>query len=242
MFLFGAIINAFISKGVQKGNEKKQKLIDKRLNYTTEALNNIKTLKFYQWTKIFQEEIEKRREAELMQINRIRILLCILWSTLSFFPNTMSTASLYLNIKLGRTIDLATAYTVLIFFDKIRGPMSALPWIITATLELLVSMSRLQKYFDSDEINVNNFIMEGSGQNSIEISKSSFTWGIKAPSDKEEDKKKDKKINVETITVLKDFNLNVRKGEFVCIIGDVGSGKSSILSSIIGDLIPIDEM
>ena len=69
----------------------------------------------------------------------------------------MSTASFYLNIKLGRTIDLATAYTVLIFFDKIRGPMVAMPWVINATLELLVSMRRLEKYFDSDEIKIDNF-------------------------------------------------------------------------------------
>lgn len=29
----------------------------------------------------------------------------------------------------------------------------------------------------------------------------------------------------------------MRKGEFVCIIGDVGAGKTSLLKSIIGDLI-----
>lgn len=33
------------------------------------------------------------------------------------------------------------------------------------------------------------------------------------------------------------MNLNIRKGQFVCIIGDVGSGKSSLLSSLIGDLL-----
>jgi ABC-type lipoprotein export system ATPase subunit len=31
--------------------------------------------------------------------------------------------------------------------------------------------------------------------------------------------------------------LEFKHGEFVCIIGDVGSGKSSLLSSIIGDLL-----
>lgn len=39
---------------------------------------------------------------------------------------------------------------------------------------------------------------------------------------------------------LKNINLTIRKGEFVCIIGDVGSGKSSLLSSIIGDLLYLD--
>jgi ABC-type uncharacterized transport system ATPase component len=36
---------------------------------------------------------------------------------------------------------------------------------------------------------------------------------------------------------LKDFDLTVRKGEFVCVIGDVGAGKSSILNALNGDMI-----
>jgi ABC-type bacteriocin/lantibiotic exporter with double-glycine peptidase domain len=36
---------------------------------------------------------------------------------------------------------------------------------------------------------------------------------------------------------LRNVDLKVKKGEFVCVIGDVGSGKSSLLSAIIGDMI-----
>ena len=33
------------------------------------------------------------------------------------------------------------------------------------------------------------------------------------------------------------MDLNIKKGEFICIIGAVGSGKSSLLSAITGDMI-----
>ena len=39
--------------------------------------------------------------------------------------------------------------------------------------------------------------------------------------------------------VLKNINLEINKGEFVCIIGEVGSGKSSLLQSFINCLIPL---
>ena len=39
---------------------------------------------------------------------------------------------------------------------------------------------------------------------------------------------------------LKNIGLKVNKGEFVCVIGDVGSGKSSLISSIMGDLQYLD--
>ena len=59
--------------------------------------------------------------------------------------------------------------------------------------------------------------------------------------EKEEEKPEPKKVSYDSYVTLKEIELQVKKGEFVCIIGDVGSGKSSILSTIIGDLIPINE-
>jgi len=46
---------------------------------------------------------------------------------------------------------------------------------------------------------------------------------------------------VEAALALKDINLNIKHGEFVCIIGDVGSGKSSLLNAMIGDLQYLDQ-
>ena len=85
-----------------------------------------------------------------------------------------------------------------------------------------------------------------------------FSWGFEEKKDKEEQKKEDDKkkkdkkakkkgkkveevLDVEKplkdFLNLKNLNLQIKKGEFVCVIGDVGSGKSSLLSAIIGDMI-----
>ncbi len=47
-------------------------------------------------------------------------------------------------------------------------------------------------------------------------------------------------ISLNNSLALRDINLNIKHGEFVCIIGDVGSGKSSLLNAIIGDLQYVD--
>jgi ABC-type uncharacterized transport system ATPase component len=47
-------------------------------------------------------------------------------------------------------------------------------------------------------------------------------------------------MTLESALALRDINLSIHHGEFVCIIGDFGSGKSSLLSAIIGDLLYID--
>ena len=56
----------------------------------------------------------------------------------------------------------------------------------------------------------------------------------------ESEKEEVNTTTVEGALALKDINLSVRQGEFVCIIGDVGSGKSSLLNAIIGDLQYLD--
>lgn len=40
---------------------------------------------------------------------------------------------------------------------------------------------------------------------------------------------------------VRNLDLQINKGEFVCIIGDVGSGKSSLLSALIGDLLHLPQ-
>lgn len=40
--------------------------------------------------------------------------------------------------------------------------------------------------------------------------------------------------------ILKDIDLKIRQGEFVTIIGDVGSGKSSLMNAMIGDMLYFD--
>jgi len=37
------------------------------------------------------------------------------------------------------------------------------------------------------------------------------------------------------------MELEIARGEFVCIIGDVGSGKSSLLHALIGDMIYVPD-
>ena len=44
---------------------------------------------------------------------------------------------------------------------------------------------------------------------------------------------------MEEFITLKDIDLQIRKGEFVCVVGDVGSGKSSLFNAINGDMIYI---
>ena len=48
-------------------------------------------------------------------------------------------------------------------------------------------------------------------------------------------------IKIGDLMILKNLQLHIEKGQFVAIIGNIGSGKSSILSSIIGDMLFVND-
>ena len=65
--------------------------------------------------------------------------------------------------------------------------------------------------------------------------------------EKSDDEKKDKKKkddeekNLEKILTLKDIDVQVRRGEFLIILGKIGSGKTSLLSALLDDMTYVPE-
>ena len=56
-----------------------------------------------------------------------------------------------------------------------------------------------------------------------------------------EEEEKNKLTTVGSKMNLKNLDLEIKSGEFVCIVGDVGSGKTSLLNAIIGDMMFVSD-
>ena len=100
---------------------------------------------------------------------------------------------------------------------------------------------------------------ENLGEDALRV-KGNFSWGFEEKKDekdkeKEKKKEKDKKKKKSTapndaddkekplgdFITLKNIDISVKKGEFICVIGDVGCGKTSLFTSVIGDMIYLPE-
>ena len=60
-----------------------------------------------------------------------------------------------------------------------------------------------------------------------------FSWGFKDRNGASSDDK----LTLASMMDLKNINLDIKKGQFICVIGDVGSGKSNLLNAINGELL-----
>lgn len=80
----------------------------------------------------------------------------------------------------------------------------------------MVSLKRLTRFINCDEVE-NYVIRDQNLPDAIQISNASFSWDGKRP-------------------ILSEIELQVPKGSLVALVGSVGSGKSSFLSAILGDM------
>ena len=90
-----------------------------------------------------------------------------------------------------------------------------------------MTFNRLFKFLTNEELDKDAVLFEpvtpvaGNLATRIEIKNSTFKWSLKSDSD---------------VSSIKNINLKCRDGELVSIIGSVGSGKSSIINAILGEM------
>ena len=78
--VFCAGISYCMNKLIGDKSKELRKIHGKRMNYTSETLTNIKTIKFYNWSEVFANLIKKTRNEELNLYKFTRF-----WETLNEF-------------------------------------------------------------------------------------------------------------------------------------------------------------
>lgn len=108
-------------------------------------------------------------------------------------------------------------------FNLLTFPLAVLPMVITSIVEASVAVGRLTAFFAAEELQSDAIVVkpapEQLGEETVKIRDGTFSWN-----------------RHEERNVLKDINFTAYKGELSCIVGRVGSGKSSMLQSMLGDL------
>ena len=93
-------------------------------------------------------------------------------------------------------------------------------------VKLNVSLKRINSYLNCPDLVEERGRRTSSGsltKNSVEMRQASFAWSG------------DTKDSKETTTLSK-IDLTVGKGDLVAVVGKIGSGKSSLLAAVLGEL------
>uniref|UniRef100_A0A667ZNZ1 Cystic fibrosis transmembrane conductance regulator n=1 Tax=Myripristis murdjan TaxID=586833 RepID=A0A667ZNZ1_9TELE len=212
--MFGRLFSKFRTKTAV--------LTDSRIRTMNEVVSGMRIIKMYAWEKPFAALVSEVRRKEISKIMKSSYLRglnmaffftaskIILFITFTFYVllgNTISASSVFVTVSLYTAVRL----TVTLFF----------PAAIEKLFECRVSVRRIKEFLLLDEITKNSALLprEEKGEASVEIQDLICYW--------------DKSLDAPS---LQNVSLTVKPHQLLAVIGPVGAGKSSLLSSILGEL------
>ncbi|RLV92365.1 Bile pigment transporter 1 [Spathaspora sp. JA1] len=225
-------INAIIIKYSKRLNKTQMKLKDTRSRIINDILVSIKSIKLYAWEKPMLEKLSHaRNQCELKNLRKIRLInqgALFIWNLIPFLVSFVSFTTFALTRDIPLTSDIV--FPALALLNLLSSPLLQLPMVITSMIEASVAITRVRDFLISDEIDESMILRLTTPINNepvINITNANFHWTREKYSDT---------ADTEPYT-LKNINFSVNKGELSCIVGKVGSGKTSFLHALLGQLI-----
>ncbi|NXH19972.1 MRP7 protein, partial [Bucco capensis] len=226
-------INKVIANRIMMNNREMLKHKDSRVKLMTEFLGGIRVVKFYAWEKHFSTRINACRAKELQKLRAIKYLdaLCVyLWAAL---PVVVSIVIFITYVLLGHQLTATKVFTALALVGMLILPLNSFPWVLNGTLEAKVSLDRIQSFLELVDQDLEAYYAldsPSSTASAMEMRCAAFSW---VPVEQESTRQP---LSTGTLQLYIE-NLSVRKGMLLGVVGKVGSGKSSLLAAITGELI-----
>lgn len=141
---------------------------------------------------------------------------------------------------MGEQLTPATTFTSVALLNLLIGPLNAFPWILNGLMEAFVSLKRVQELIDLENLDLSSYYAPMTGNFSKRSEDNPVVLSVKNGSFCFH-KKRDRTSDGLVINDIQDFklervNIEIHKGELVCIEGTVGTGKSSLINAILGNM------
>ncbi|KAL4793767.1 P-loop containing nucleoside triphosphate hydrolase protein [Aspergillus venezuelensis] len=224
------------------------KLTDQRVSLTQEILQGVRFVKFFGWESSFLDRLKEIRTREIRSIQTLlavrNAILCVSMS-IPVFASMLAFITYALS---NHSLDPAPIFSSLALFNSLRMPLNLLPLVLGQITDAWTALNRIQEFIVAEEQKEDIHRDEHMSE-AVKMESASFTWEHLA-ADKEADQA-EKKTGPESMPSEKpnddstkpsepfqllDLNLDIQRDELIAVIGTVGSGKSSLLSALAGDM------
>ncbi|KAH8420816.1 hypothetical protein KR222_005629 [Zaprionus bogoriensis] len=248
-------LQAYLGKRTSVLRLKTALLTDERVRMMNEIISGIQVIKMYAWEIPFSKMIQLTRLNEMNAIRKVNYIRGTLQSFIMYVTRISVFVSLVGYVLLGELLTAEKAFAITAYYNILRNTMTIyFPMGISQFAELLVSIGRIQKFMLHDETKVRDKSNDVDEQKlgvkapaTLVKEPAATATGVLQPSSRRTSEaergvtiskmkaKWDPKASEYT---LDNINLQFKPRQLVAVIGPVGSGKSSLIQTILGELPP----
>ena len=224
IFLVAIPLNVFIANKSEKYQINQMKNKDIRMKTINEVLGGITVIKLCGWESFFTTKIQNIRsneEKDMRKFAWVDAITSLVFTMLPYLALLISFATFIL-MEEGNVLTAEKAFVTLSYMGQLSMQIVSLPMIIVSVIQANVSLKRLNEFMSQEEMDADAIEHALNIEEPLKIKHGSFKWRC-----------------IDALLTLEDININVPQGSLTAVVGSVGSGKSSLLSAIIGDLIKV---
>ncbi|KAJ6602805.1 ABC transporter [Mycena vulgaris] len=229
---------------------KSMRWTDQRITLISEILSGMNVIKYFAWEKPLLERLVGIRKNE---IRYVYFLVLIRWanSAVAFsFPVIASVLAFITYSLTGHKMTASVIFTSLTLFQLLKTPMMMIPVSFGGITDAYNATTRMYPAFMAETLDETRDT-DTELDVAVTVKGGAFTWDGPPPSEDDsgsaKKKKKNRKRKVvsldlkpaegpEPVFALRSFDLSIPKGKLCAIVGPVGSGKSSLLQALIGEM------
>ncbi|KAK3107159.1 hypothetical protein FSP39_008334 [Pinctada imbricata] len=181
--------------------------------------------------------IQRRLQVKLMKFKDTRIKL--MNEVLNGMKVTLVTFITYVLTSETGYLDAQKAFVSLSLLNILRFPINILPMMISYLIQANVSIGRISKFIKYGDLDPDNVQHDDRGGELF------IKYNDLDPDNVRHDDRGDKVVEVNSATFSWDENLQpalqnidfeIKRGKLVAVVGQVGSGKSSLVSALLGEM------
>lgn len=229
LFILSAIpFQSIVAKKIKSLRESASYFTDDRVKVLSEVVKGIKLVKLYAWEFSFIKRILSYRAKELRALRSMAMYDAVSSVTYTSVPTCLTIIVFAVYAVLGNTLDAAIVFPAITLFNILRPAMIIFPYTLVDAARAAAALSRLKKFFIAEELVPLEKSKHAIDQNTLKnfdlhvgAIEAAFQWD---PS------------NTSAAPSISSVSLFIPRGSLVAIVGSTGSGKSTLISGLLGEV------
>ncbi|KAF0698943.1 Aste57867_10465 [Aphanomyces stellatus] len=190
-----------------------------RVKLTNEVLQGVRVVKLYAWESLVQARLDAIRAREVDLLRRFQFNSRLPAATLQVSSVVVFAAALLVYVAQGHALTPDIAFAAIAYVGVARLPCSLFCNGVINCSESLASCDRLSAFLQvDDQVHLLTHVADASAPAVVSLDRASFAW------------------TPDATPTLRHITLSLAPRTLTIVVGAVGSGKSSLVSALLGEM------